>query len=648
MTVWYNLNLTFRMRTKLLIAVGSLLVVVLVTAIYQAPIAHAVPNVTKTMSFQGRLQSSSGAIVPDGYYNIQFKIYQDGAGTTAGNPGGALQWTESYVNNNTSSGVQIKNGYFSVDLGSKNPFGTNVDWSQDTLFLSMNIAGNVNACTSFGSAPCSADCEMLPMKRMSATPFSLNSNAVGGKTANELVQLGQGTQTDTSSNSSIAINKTGAGNLIQLQAGGKDSFTVNNAGAVTLGSASDQSITVATADSGAGKSLTVSGGDAATGSGLAGGDLVLQGGAGDDQATSGNVVVAAKGADSTGTFQVQDAAGTTLLNVDTINKVVSAGTISLISSASKGAADTVSLWSGSAVNGTVYDDGLPIVLGTAFKSTVAGAVSGIRYYSPAGGTSSGNNTGQLWACNDASCLTGGGSIIGTVSFGADSTAGWKTAQFPAPIPLTPNTHYVVSYKAASGIYYASSHYFDGEYNNGILSAPSGDTIRNGRFNDQNNGWFPDSSFNNTNYWVDVTFAPATDVDQINSDNELIISSAGPMTVGPASQSLTMQGSSIDIGAKNGGNVTIQGGGATVADGNGGSVYLSGGTGSGTGADGLVVLSTPTYATVANDANCYTGGAAVAASCTITTTSVNSSSSIIIGFSATSQTATLPDPTNKTA
>ena len=95
---------------------------------------------------------------------MQFKIYQDGTGTAAGNPGGSLKWTETYVNNDGTAGIEVKNGYFSVNLGSKTAFGSSVDWNQDTLWLSMNIAGSATNCTSFNSGACIADGEMLPMK----------------------------------------------------------------------------------------------------------------------------------------------------------------------------------------------------------------------------------------------------------------------------------------------------------------------------------------------------------------------------------------------------------------------------------------------------------------------------------------------------
>lgn len=132
--------------------------------------------------------NSAGGIVTDGYYNIQFKIYQDGSGTAADNPDGTLKWTETYINNGGNNGVQVTNGYFSVNLGSKTAFGTSVDWNQDTLWLSMNVAGSSTSCTTYGTAPCAADGEMLQMKRLTATPYAMNAARVGGLTADQLIQ----------------------------------------------------------------------------------------------------------------------------------------------------------------------------------------------------------------------------------------------------------------------------------------------------------------------------------------------------------------------------------------------------------------------------------------------------------------------------
>src|SRR5665647_348904 len=240
----------------------------IICALYLGQPVNAATGVSQQINFQGRLLNSQGATVPDGYYNIQFKIYQDGDGQSAanatGSPAGSLKWTESDLNAN-SQGVEVKNGFLSVQLGVVTPFGSNIDWNQDTLWLSMNIAGTGVACTPFSS--CSPDGEMLPMKRLSSTPYSLNSGLLGGLSSSQFVQLAQGVQTDASTGTdSISINKTSTGNLLNLQSSGSSAFLLSNSGDVTFGANANHTISVAAAGSGvAGKSITLSAGAAGSG-----------------------------------------------------------------------------------------------------------------------------------------------------------------------------------------------------------------------------------------------------------------------------------------------------------------------------------------------------------------------------------------------
>lgn len=305
MNVWRHIPTIFKQRHVLRIAGILSLCIALITTLLFASVSRAAPGINQTLSFQGRLLNNTGGVVPDGHYNIQFKIYQDGTGTTAGNPGGSLEWTESYINNGGSNGVEVTNGYFSVNLGSANPFGTQVDWNQDTLWLSMNVAGSATNCTSFGSAPCTADGEMLTMKRITSTPFALNSGMVGGKTAENLVQLAQGVQTDASNNtSSIFLNKTGtSGNFMQLQNAGVDVLTVEDTGDLTFGNSSNKTISIATAAADEdGKRLRIFAGDGGSGDGSTGGNLQLQGGwAGGTNGDGGNVNIDAGSGTGSGT-----------------------------------------------------------------------------------------------------------------------------------------------------------------------------------------------------------------------------------------------------------------------------------------------------------------------------------------------------------
>lgn len=213
MNVWSHQPTSLRLPFVLRFAGLMALCVVIIATLLLGHAAHAAPGVNQTVSFQGRLLSSTGTIVPDGFYNIQFKIYQDGPGSAPDNPGGTLKWTETYANTAGVGGVDVKNGYFSVNLGSKNAFGTQVDWNQDTLWLSMNIAGSAPNCPTFGSGACVADGEMLPMKRITASPFALNSARLEGKTASDFLQNSLSPQT-------ASFNITGSATVGTLASSG--------------------------------------------------------------------------------------------------------------------------------------------------------------------------------------------------------------------------------------------------------------------------------------------------------------------------------------------------------------------------------------------------------------------------------------------
>jgi hypothetical protein len=333
--------------------IGVLLMgVFVVSGFIFMPHAHAVTGINQQLNFQGRLLNAQGATVPDGYYNMQFKIYQDGdglsVGDTTGAPTGVLDWTESYLNNN-SQAVKVLNGYFSVNLGSITPFGSNINWNQSTLWLSVNIGNTNTTCTPFSN--CVPDGEMVPMKRLSSTPYSLNSGMLNGLTSANFVQLAQGVQTDATTNtSSIYINKTGTGNIMELQSGSVDSFMISNAGDLTFGVNANHTLSVATAGANvAGKSLTVAGGAGGTGAGVeAGGDLLLQGGAaGGTNSTGGNVTInagAGSGSGASGNINIGTSNASTIqIGSTTLSQTINVGnngtgTTSVVVGAASGAA----------------------------------------------------------------------------------------------------------------------------------------------------------------------------------------------------------------------------------------------------------------------------------------------------------------------
>jgi hypothetical protein len=164
-------------------------------------------------------------------------------------------------------------------------------------------------------------------------------------------------------------------------------------------------------------------------------------------------------------------------------------------------ATTYTVWSSSTVPGTPADsDTSAVELGMKFRSDVAGKVTGIRFYKGSGNT--GTHVGHLWSV--------AGTNLGTVTFTGESSSGWQTATLATPVTIAANTTYVVSYYAPVGRYAADNAYFA---SNGVDTAPlhalaNGVDGANGVYKYGSGGGFPTDTWNSSNYWVDVVFAPA--------------------------------------------------------------------------------------------------------------------------------------------
>jgi hypothetical protein len=137
-------------------------------------------------------------------------------------------------------------------------------------------------------------------------------------------------------------------------------------------------------------------------------------------------------------------------------------------------------------------------LGVKFSSDVAGMITGIRFYKASANT--GTHVGALWSA--------GGSLLGQGTFTGESSSGWQTVTFASPVAITPNTTYVAAYLAPNGHYSLTSAGFaSGPVDNPPLHAIGDSTSANGVYFYSAVSAFPSSSFNATNYWVDVLFAP---------------------------------------------------------------------------------------------------------------------------------------------
>ncbi|MBB3916751.1 hypothetical protein GGQ65_004060 [Rhizobium fabae] len=139
------------------------------------------------------------------------------------------------------------------------------------------------------------------------------------------------------------------------------------------------------------------------------------------------------------------------------------------------------------------NDNQPVNLGMKFQADTAGWITSIRFYKGANNT--GPHSGYLW--------TASGTLLGSVTFNNETASGWQTAQLTQQVAIQADTTYVVSY-STSGNYSATGNYFASDVTNGDLKAPAGN---NGVYAYGSGGLFPTSSYNSTNYYVDVAFKP---------------------------------------------------------------------------------------------------------------------------------------------
>ncbi|MFF2569932.1 DUF4082 domain-containing protein [Streptomyces sp. NPDC058084] len=141
-------------------------------------------------------------------------------------------------------------------------------------------------------------------------------------------------------------------------------------------------------------------------------------------------------------------------------------------------------------------DGNSLELGTRFRSSLDGKVTGVTFYK--GATNTGSHTGSLWAAD--------GTLLATGTFTGETATGWQTLTFASPVAITAGTTYVASYHAPNGNYASDPAYFTGTYLNYPLSAPA-DTSgsANGLYRYGATAAFPNGSYNSTNYWVGPVF-----------------------------------------------------------------------------------------------------------------------------------------------
>lgn len=164
------------------------------------------------------------------------------------------------------------------------------------------------------------------------------------------------------------------------------------------------------------------------------------------------------------------------------------------------AACPCSIWSPTSTPGTAdSNDPSGVELGTKFRADESGYITGVRFYKSANNT--GTHVGSIWST--------GGTRLASATFTSETSSGWQQVSFSSPLAITAGTTYIVSYYAPNGHYAFDSNTFatSGVDNAPLHALANGVNGGNGVYAYGPASAFPTSSYNSSNYWVDVVYLP---------------------------------------------------------------------------------------------------------------------------------------------
>jgi len=362
------------------------------TALYPAS-TSAATGIESELAFQGKIVTSAGLNIPDGTYNMEFRIYSGCTNEPTSSTGCAAVWTEDYLNNNTQ-GVSFTSGTYQVNLGSictfagstcENNTNSAVNWNSYPLYLSLQIGNTSNCSTNNpGSAAFTADCggdgAMNPYILLTSTPYAENAGELGGIAASGFVQ----TAPTVAQTIQAAGNTTGL--VVEQNAGGTysaDIFDVQGTGGssdnfLQVSSSAANTGNVAIAGLGSSSTVGIQAGTGGTVSiGTTNANTVNIGPVGTTAVTSTVNIATSTGAVETVNIGSTDGSSTTSVQGGT-------GGVSLSTGAGSGTTGSISITSGSSSGGSsgniTIDTGSAVIGGTTviddtFEGTGSGSMN---------------------------------------------------------------------------------------------------------------------------------------------------------------------------------------------------------------------------------------------------------------------------------
>lgn len=315
-----------RFAVPFIVSTISLLLVCF--AFFSHSATAAIPS---TMNFQGRLTDSTGTIMPDGLYNMQFKLYDASSA-------GTLLWSETRQMNGSDYRVQVTNGLFSTQLGQQTALPASI-FTNTNIYFEITMANpatatcNTTACQTWESP-------MTARQKLATSAYAFNSDTLDGldstafATATGSANYIQNTTTPQTAD--FAITGTGRVDTV-LQA---PSIQRNTSGTLLVGTtATTTGLTLGSTsltgtlsiDSGAASTISIGSSASARtinignvaaaqtvtlGSNNTTSATTIQGGTSSAVMDNSGVVIKSTAASSTA-FQVQDENGSAVIGLDT-------------------------------------------------------------------------------------------------------------------------------------------------------------------------------------------------------------------------------------------------------------------------------------------------------------------------------------------
>jgi hypothetical protein len=205
-------------------------------------------------------------------------------------------------------------------------------------------------------------------------------------------------------------------------------------------------------------------------------------------------------------------------------------------------------WDPGTVPGTVDgNDGTAIEVGVRFRADVDGVITGVRFYKAPANT--GTHLGKLY--------TNTGTLLASETFTGETASGWQEVTFATPVPITQGTTFVASVWMPAGHYSFAGGYFASA---GVDRPPvhllqDGVDGANGVYNYGSQG-FPATTFNSSNYWVDVAFdteagpdvtpPSVTGISPGNGASGVAVGTTVTVTFSEAMNAATIDGASFEL------------------------------------------------------------------------------------------------------